>query len=227
VGAQHLAREQVIRADVAAALGEFDGVAHLGDDDLMRLEQPRQHRRDLLHTVRRPRDCGDFRNMPRIADGDAAQGLYSLGHLVADLRLLFRGLVQEPMQLEEGHAAHKPVVLLVQAVEDLAVGEDSVQLLARLCPDLVAQRARQHPHRAEVLDLEAQLVQHRLAAPAIALEKMPVTLPYLGGIVRTASRLAPFAYHDRLPSPGYLPPHLATDKPPFRAYTAEGQPYDL
>ena len=57
------------------------------------------------------------------------------------LFLLFGVLVEEQMQLVEGVAPHQPVVLLVQAVKDDAVGQELIEQLRTLRPGLRA-RAR-------------------------------------------------------------------------------------
>ena len=56
----------------------------------------------------------------------------ALGQRIDQLQLLAGVLVQQQMQLLERRAAHLPMVLLVQAVENQAVGQDVVQQLAAL-----------------------------------------------------------------------------------------------
>jgi hypothetical protein len=106
----------------------------------VRLEQAGQHRRYLLGTVWSPRYPGDLGDVPRVAGRDPTERLYPLGQLVNEGELLAGVLV-----------------------EDLGVGEDPVQRLARALAGLGRQRYRKLPYGAERLDLFAVLVQPWLA----------------------------------------------------------------
>jgi serine protease Do len=66
--------------------------------------------------------------------------LHPLGDPVDQGQLLLGVLVQEQVQLVERRSPHEPMVLLVQAVEDLRVGQDAVEHLARLRSRVVAER---------------------------------------------------------------------------------------
>ncbi len=102
-------------------------LARVLDDVLVGFEQPGEHGGDLLRAVRRPRDPGDLRDVARVAHRDGAQRLHPLGDEVHELLLLLRVLVQEQVELIERGAAHQPVALLVEVVQDARVGEDLVQ----------------------------------------------------------------------------------------------------
>jgi hypothetical protein len=114
-----------------------------------------------------------------VGHGDATQRLHSLGHQVDQRELLGGVLVQQQVELVEGVAAHQPVVLLVEVVEDDRVGQRLVERLAARRTCLVIQCDRQVPDGVEGLDLHALLVQERLAgalAPvgaALRLERVP------------------------------------------------------
>ena len=129
----------------------------------MGFQQPRQHGRDFLDPVRRPRDAGDLGDVARIADGDAAQRLDALGDHVDQFELLAGVLVEEQVQLVEGRAAHQPVMLLVQRIQNLSVGQRLIEKLAREHPRVVRQREGELPHGAELLELGPFLVQPWLA----------------------------------------------------------------
>jgi hypothetical protein len=60
VAAQYVAHEQVVGAVVAVGCGGGDRVAHATDGPLVGFEEPRQHRRHLLGSVRRPGDRRHF-----------------------------------------------------------------------------------------------------------------------------------------------------------------------
>jgi hypothetical protein len=62
---------------------------------------------------------------------------------VDQVGLLVIVLVQQQVQVVEGVASHEPVVLLVKAGQDDAVGQDMVQQLAALQPGLMRQGDRQ------------------------------------------------------------------------------------
>ena len=102
--------------------------------------------------------------MPRVADRDPTEGLHPLGEIIHQRELLAGVLVQQQMQLVEGRPAHQPVVLLVQRVENLRVGQELVQALAGIHSRLVGERERELPHGPKCLDLLAVLVQPRLTA---------------------------------------------------------------
>ncbi len=85
----------------------------VNQDDLVRLEQPGQHRRDLLAAVRWPRHSRELRHVPGIANRDTTKGLYPLGDFVHQIELLTGVLVQQQVQLVEGRPTHEPVVLFV------------------------------------------------------------------------------------------------------------------
>src|SRR5262245_39350568 len=57
-------------------------VVRVAEDQLVRLEQPRQHRRDLLAPIWWPRHLGYLRHMSRVADRDPPKGLHALGDFV-------------------------------------------------------------------------------------------------------------------------------------------------
>ena len=146
-------------------------------------------------------DPGDLRDVPRVADRDPAQGLHPFGDLVDQLQLLGRVLVEQQVQLVEGRAAHEPVVLLVQRVQDLGVGEDPVEPLRRVEPRLRGQRDRELPHRAELLDLPALLMQQRLATrrrchrspPCPARWSSPLRLQHAAALAASAGERKNFA----------------------------------
>jgi hypothetical protein len=66
------------------------------------------------------------------------------------------------VQLIERVAAHEPVVLLVEAVEDRGVGEDLIQELAAHLPRLTGETDRKTPQPVERLNFVTMLVQQRL-----------------------------------------------------------------
>ena len=146
----------------SALLGRGDRRADLLDDDLVRLERPVDHARDLLGAVGRPRDGRQLGRVARIADRDAAEALDALGEQVDQLGLLLVVLVEEQVQLIEGRAGDQPVVLLVEAGEDHAVGEDLVEQLAAPRPRLVGQADRQAAEGAVALDLAGAGVELRI-----------------------------------------------------------------
>jgi hypothetical protein len=164
VTAENVAHEEVVRA-VVSVLGRLpDGVTDLLDDDLVRLEQARQHGRDFLHAVGWARDGRDLRDVPRVGHGRPPKRLDPLRYQVDDLQLFFGVLVQQQMELEEGRAADQPVVLLVQVVQDHRVGQDLIEELGALRPSLVAEGDRKQAHLPESLDLFSALMEERLTA---------------------------------------------------------------
>ena len=66
------------------------------------------------------------------------------------------------MELVKGVAPHEPVVLLVEAIQHHAVGQDVIQRLAAFHPRLGRQGDREEPERTELLDLDPVLVEQRL-----------------------------------------------------------------
>jgi len=68
-------------------------------------------------------------------------------------------LVEQQMQRVEGVAAHEPVVLLVERMENLGVGQHPVESLARVEQRVVRQPEREMPNGAECLHLPTVLVQ--------------------------------------------------------------------
>jgi hypothetical protein len=77
--------------------------------------------------------------VPRIGDGDATQRLHPLGHEVDQHELLTGVFVEQQVELVEGRAAHEPVVLLVEVVEDDAVRQHLVQHRADFAADFAGQ----------------------------------------------------------------------------------------
>ena len=63
---------------------------------------------------------------------NAPERLHALGDFVDQVVLRVGMFVKQQMKLVEGCAAHQPVVLLVQGLENLRVGENPVQPLAGL-----------------------------------------------------------------------------------------------
>src|SRR5262249_31394524 len=102
--------------------------------------------------------------VPRVADRDPAQRLNPLGDLVDQLILLLSVLIEQKMELVECRPPHQPVMLLVERIQDLGVGEDLVQALAGQESSIVGETQRKLAHGAEALDLLTMLVRPRLAA---------------------------------------------------------------
>ena len=103
----------------------------------MRLQQPRQHRGHRLAAVRCPGDPRDLGDVPGIAHRDSAQGLYPFGDLVDQLDLLTCVLLEQQVQLIEARSSHHPMVVLVQCVEDVRVGQELIEPLAGIQPRLI------------------------------------------------------------------------------------------
>src|SRR5262249_9029099 len=97
------------------------------------------------------------------------EGLNAFGDFVDELVLLLRMLIQQQMELIEGRASHQPVMLLVQRVEDLRIGQDLIEPLTRIQPGVVARPQGKPPHRAERLNLFPVLVQPPLASLKLSL----------------------------------------------------------
>lgn len=162
-GADDVGDEQVGAALVALPGEPGGGVPGVDQDPFVRVEEPRQHDGDRLDAVRRPGYRSQLRDVARVSDRDAAEALDPLGQRVNDGQLGFRVLVQHQVERVEGSPAHEPVVLLVEGVQDLRVGEYAVQPLARVHAGVVAETDRQLLERAERLGLGALLMQQRLA----------------------------------------------------------------
>lgn len=165
-GADDAGDEQVGAALVALRRDPGGGVPRVDQDPLVRVEEPRQHDGDRLHAVRRPGNRRQLGDVARVSDRDAAEALDPLGQLVHDGQLGLGVLVQHEVERVEGRPAHEPVVLLVEGVQDLRVGEYAVQPLTGVHAGVVAEADRQLLERAERLGLLALLVQQRLAAAA-------------------------------------------------------------
>src|SRR5215469_5458159 len=74
-GPYHVGDQQVVGSVVAHLRGSGCRVVRVNQDRLVRLKQPGQHRGNLLGPVRRPRDRGDLRDVPRVAHRYAAECL--------------------------------------------------------------------------------------------------------------------------------------------------------
>src|SRR5262249_62065112 len=79
--------------------------------------------------------------------------------------------VEQEMELIEGRPAHQPMMLLVERVENLGVGQNLVQALAGIRPRIMRQPERKQPDRPELLNFPAMHVQMRLAAESRGLPK--------------------------------------------------------
>jgi hypothetical protein len=76
--------------------------------------------------------------------------------------------VEQQMKLVERGTPHQPVMLLVQGVENLRVGENPVQPLAGIEPRVARKPERKEADGAKFLDFRAMLVQPRLAERGVA-----------------------------------------------------------
>jgi Putative ParB-like nuclease len=132
--ADHIRDDQVIGAIVALLGGLRRCVVGVSEDHLVRLQQAGEHCRHLLAPVWRASDPGDLRGVPGIANRDAAQRLHPLGDFVDQRELLAGMLIEQEVKLVEGRSAHQPMMLLVQRVKDLRVGEDLIQPLTGIRP---------------------------------------------------------------------------------------------
>jgi hypothetical protein len=88
VASQDVTHEKVVGAVVTVGRGAGDRVAHLGNDSLVGLDEPREHGGHFLDAVGWPGDCGDFGNVAGIADGDTTERLDALGDEVDEFELL-------------------------------------------------------------------------------------------------------------------------------------------
>ena len=57
-------------------------VVRIAEDQFVRLEQPGQHRRDLLAAIGGPRHLGDLRHVSRVADRNPPEGLHALSDFI-------------------------------------------------------------------------------------------------------------------------------------------------
>ena len=83
--------------------------------------------------------------MARVPDRHGAEKLHALRDRVDELILLAGVLVHQKVQLVEGGAAHQPMGLLVEVVEDAPVAQHLVQARGHLGADVRVQAER---HRA-------------------------------------------------------------------------------
>src|SRR5260221_10146756 len=89
----------------------------------------------------------------------------------------------------ERDAAHQPVMLLVERIQDLGIGEDLVEALAGIQPRVTGESERELADGAELLHLRPALVQPRLAGDLPPGTAVPVT----GGAPRRPPPPAPRA----------------------------------
>src|SRR5262245_5229797 len=57
-------------------------VVRVTEDQLVRLEQPGRHRRDLLTAIGGSRHLGDLRHVSRVANRDPPKGLHAFGDFI-------------------------------------------------------------------------------------------------------------------------------------------------
>src|SRR5262245_48026653 len=74
--------DEVVGAVITEGGDTSRRVVRVTEDQLVCLEQPRQHRRDLLAAIWGPWHLGDLRHMSRVADRDPPEGLHALGDFV-------------------------------------------------------------------------------------------------------------------------------------------------
>ena len=74
--------EEVIGAVITECGDTGRRVVRVAEDQLVRLEQPGQHRRDLFAAIWGPRHLGDLRHVSRVADRDPSEGLHTLGDFI-------------------------------------------------------------------------------------------------------------------------------------------------
>ena len=99
---------------------------------------------------------------------NAPERLHALGDFVDQVVLRVGMFVKQQMKLVEGCAAHQPVVLLVQGLENLRVGENPVQPLAGIESRVARKSERKMADGAKLLDLHAVLVQPWLTERGVA-----------------------------------------------------------
>ena len=74
--------DEVVGAVITECGDTSRRVVRVAEDQLVCLEQPGQHRRDLLATVGGPRHLGDLRHVSRVADRDPPKGLHAFGDFI-------------------------------------------------------------------------------------------------------------------------------------------------
>src|SRR5260221_14687398 len=98
----------------------------------------------------------------------------------------------------ERDAAHQPVMLLVERIQDLGIGEDLVEALAGIQPRVMGEAERELADGTELLHLRPALVQPRLAADLPPGMAVPVT----GGAPRRPARPGARPGGPAWPAPG-------------------------
>ena len=101
----------------------------IDENELVRLQQPREHRRHFFAAIRGARYSGDFGDVTGVSHCYSSEALHPFSDLIYKCDLLAGVLIKQEMQLVECPAAHKPVVLLVECVENLCIAKELIQAL--------------------------------------------------------------------------------------------------
>jgi len=112
IGAQHVAYQHVVGAEVAQAVDSRSVAARGQDDDGVRFQQPGQLRERPFASAWRPRDHGRLRHIRRHCNTHSAKQLDALRDGVDQRDLLLVMLVVKQMQLEKGGPRNLPMGFL-------------------------------------------------------------------------------------------------------------------
>src|SRR5215510_4507163 len=93
--ADNLGDDEVVGAVITECGDTGRRVVRVAEDQLVRLEQPGQHRRDLLAAVGGPRYLGDLRHVSRVTDRDPPKGLHAFGDFIHQRQLLVGVLIEQ------------------------------------------------------------------------------------------------------------------------------------
>src|ERR1043166_2934839 len=187
-----VAHKQIV-GSVITALGRHPGdYAAFPQDNLVRLQQPRNLCPCLFTASRRAGNERRLRDVGAHRQAHAAQRLHALCNGI-DANGLFPGVfVEEEMEFVKRRALHLPMVLLVQIAQRDRVGQELVQLLDAFAARGFRQADWERNEKVVWLDLGRMLISDRRGVSHVDVSvdglRRHGVLPGTGGVAVTTRR---------------------------------------
>ena len=109
---------------LSARSAKFTAVTN---DDLVRIQQPRDLHRNLFPAPGRPFDSSRLGDIVCHGDAQSAEQLNALGDGVDKFRLLTEMFIEKQMELVEGRSGNLPMRFLIQVAQGHSVGKQLIE----------------------------------------------------------------------------------------------------
>src|SRR5437870_7616472 len=128
VAAKHVAHDHVVSSLIAQLVCSLGQLTAMTNNDLVRIQQPRDDHWNFFSATRRTFDPGSLGDIMGHRDGKPAEQLNALGNRVHHFDLLVEMFIEQKMKLIKRRPYNLPMRLLVQIAQGHSVCEELIEL---------------------------------------------------------------------------------------------------